>query len=395
MVFLGCLFEKEQEKEILINSKTGVMNQANNFQWNLIKGFVKLGENIKIINVLPVGTYPKFYKKLIIKSRKWKYGNCQCKEIGCINLIGIKQIIRYIKLKKIIKKSVDKNIIIYSTYIPFLKSIYKLDNSYNITLIVTDLGGKEGIQSRNFIKRQIRKLYDINLDKYISRIDKFVILTDQMKNPLKINKRPYTIVEGICSKDSIIPKSRKDTSTRDKIILYSGTLNYEYGIMNLIKAFNMINNKNIKLWICGKGNSENEIIANQKINKNIKYFGFLTNKKIKELQLHATILINPRMNTGLYTKYSFPSKTIEYMLSGKPIVMYKLDGIPSEYDNYLYYVNGNKIEDLRDKIIEILNKDSKELQQFGKKAQEWVIKEKNNIKQCKKILDMIYYEDRQ
>ena len=38
--------------------------------------------------------------------------------------------------------------------------------------------------------------------------------------------------------------------------------------------------------------------------------------------------VNPRQNNEEFTKYSFPSKTMEYLASGVPVVAYKLDGIP-------------------------------------------------------------------
>ena len=56
------------------------------------------------------------------------------------------------------------------------------------------------------------------------------------------------------------------------------------------------------------------------------------------------------------------------MASGKPVLMYKLDGIPDEYDNFLYYVEGTSIENLKDKILEVCEKSDKELNEFGAKA---------------------------
>ena len=101
--------------------------------------------------------------------------------------------------------------------------------------------------------------------------------------------------------------------------------------------------------------------------------------------------MNPRQNDTYsnYTKYSFPSKIMEYMTSGVPVLTYKLEGIPDEYDEYLYYVRGDTEDDLKNAIEDICNKNKQELLEFGNRAREWVLKEKNCVVQCAKIINML------
>ena len=80
---------------------------------------------------------------------------------------------------------------------------------------------------------------------------------------------------------------------------------------------------------------------------------------------------------------------MEYMLSGTPVLMYKLDGIPDEYDPYLYYINGNQPKNSANRIMEICEKPQSELDDFGKKARQFVLENKNCMVQAKKIIDMI------
>ena len=63
---------------------------------------------------------------------------------------------------------------------------------------------------------------------------------------------------------------------------------------------------------------------------------------MKEYISSAAVLVNPRPNNEEYTKYSFPSKDIEYLLSGKPTVAFLLDGMPKCYQDFLYVVDQNK-----------------------------------------------------
>ena len=102
-----------------------------------------------------------------------------------------------------------------------------------------------------------------------------------------------------------------------------------------------------------------------------------------------SLLINPRSSAGEFTKYSFPSKTMEYMLSGKPVIMYKLDGIPNEYDEYLYYVEGNSAEDMKNSIVDLLEADKFDVFKRAEKSANFVLENKKPSIQAKKILDLI------
>lgn len=388
MIFLGCFFDRKRENEYLSLSRAALSNAANTFQWNLIDGLCsELEKDLKLLNVLPVGTFPRQYKKITLGSHDWKYNSCDCFEIGCLNLPFIKQFLRYFKCKRAIEKTGDKNIIIYSTYLPFLKAVYKLNKSYNITLIVTDLPEYYDLGKTSFLKKILRKINNKRIYKYLGRIDSFILLTEAMKKPLKVGNRPYTIVEGICNAEEKIKQEISDKA--EKIILYTGTLHEKFGIGNLLDAFSLIEDEDYRLWICGGGDMKDKIVKASEKDSRITFFGYVAKDEILELQQRATVLVNPRQNNESFTKYSFPSKTMEYMASGKPVVMYKLDGIPEEYDEFLFYPDSDSAKSLAESIINICEKTSEERFELGEKARNFVLKEKSGFKQAEKILDLI------
>lgn len=385
MIFLGCLFDREKENIYLQKSKCGISNAVNGYQWNLIDG---LNENliapVTIVNALPVGIWKRQYKDFILEDIEWSYKGSGNYEIGCINLPFIKQYQRYCRCKKVLKKINDKRIIIYSPYLPFLRAIYKLDKSYDITLVVTDLPEYYDLGRVRKLKKFFRKLNNKRVYRYMKRIDRFVILTEQMKEPLNISDRPYTVVEGICNG---VPAPI--SQGKEKTILYTGTLHERFGIGTLLDAFSKIEDSEYKLWICGGGDMEKKIEEAAKRDSRISFFGYVPKSKINELQAEATVVVNPRQNNDEFTKYSFPSKTMEYMLSGKPVIMYKLDGVPDEYDRYLHYVEDNSAESLKNKIVSVCEQTREERNEFARRAQDFVVKEKNSASQAKKILRMI------
>ena len=147
--------------------------------------------------------------------------------------------------------------------------------------------------------------------------------------------------------------------------------------------------KNYRLQICGTGDSEDVIQNSVNQDERICFFGKVDRKKVLELQSSATVLVNPRQNNEEFTKYSFPSKNLEYLSSGTPVIAYMLDGMPLEYGKYIISPENNSIEALRNAIDSVCNLSHSELKKIGNKGKKFVIEEKNSIKQTEKIVNMI------
>ncbi|MBR0449021.1 MAG: glycosyl transferase family 1, partial [Peptococcaceae bacterium] len=99
--------------------------------------------------------------------------------------------------------------------------------------------------------------------------------------------------------------------------------------------------------------------------------------------------VNVREDKSEFTKYSFPSKTIEYMLSGTPLLTTRLIGIPQEYYRYSFSVSSNTPTVLMEKLKEIAEKSAEELLEIGRRAQRFIQEEKNGQKQAKKIEEFV------
>ena len=395
MIFLGCLFDRSREEEYFKKSKCGISNAVNGYQWNLIDGFnANLKEPVTIINALPVGVWKVQYNDLFLETRAWSYDGADAYEIGCLNLPFIKQHQRYKKCLKILKSIDDNDIVIYSTYLPFLKAVNKLDKTRRVTLVVTDLPEFYDLGKVGFLRKLLRKINNKKIYRCMKRVDKFVILTEQMKDVLYVGERPYVVVEGICNADMFSNISCEKSSEEEKIILYTGTLHEKFGIGVLLQAFSMIKAPNYRLWICGGGDMQERVAEAAKSDRRITFFGYVPKKTINELQQKATILVNPRQNNDEFTKYSFPSKTMEYMLSGKPVVMYKLDGIPDEYDRYLTYVTEDDAASFADAMMKTCELSSKERDEIGNMAKDYVAEKKNSVAQTEKILNLMGIKNR-
>ena len=150
-----------------------------------------------------------------------------------------------------------------------------------------------------------------------------------------------------------------------------------------------IKNADIKLYICGDGDAREEIIKLSRVDGRINYLGLVKREHALLYQKNAMLLVNPRTPEGAFTKYSFPSKIMEYLASGVPTLMYRLPGIPTEYYDYCYAVEETGIEYLSDALEKVINISEEQRRSKGDLARKFILSKKCPKVQTKKIVDLI------
>ena len=389
IIFLGLMYSNKSITYCNKYAKNGIQYAPHLFQSNLIQGLVSNEQNVAVLNIPPMGSFPINSKKLFLTKESWGNNNVQ---IPYINLPIIKKLMQKTALKTEIKKIIHScqneeiSIIAYSPYIPFLEVLRWVKIKYpriKTNLIVTDcIPGREDMDK--YMTPKAKKDGD-RIVKLAKCVDTFTFLSKHLATALEIGEKPYVLTECICNENQELSTVNEKSNN---VCLYAGGVNEEYGIVMLAEAF--VEMTNAELWICGNGNAVEKIksIAVQKTN--IKYFGFLSQCELQDLRNKCDFLINPRMPTGTYTKYSFPSKTAEYMVSGKPVIMYKLEGIPNDYDEFLNYITAKNSLELKCELEKIFSSNYLELTKKSLKAREFMLNNKTSIIQAKNILNLIW-----
>ena len=332
-VFVGFVFDEEKEKELLRFSKRGVATAANQYQ----KGFLsKLPEQVQIISTLSTGAFPRGNTKLFFKKEHKMLPAGEITYLPFVNFYMIRDLMfragLYRQLRRIIKSQEHTKVYVYSLYMPSLKAMDKLKKEFgdkvHYCLIIPDLPGKYGLV-RSGIKG-IRDRQEVKAKMTLPNgADSFVFLTEAMKD--LFDPKPYAVIEGF------LPDREFDYSLEriPKTVLYTGSLNRAYGFGTLLDAFAGITDPDARLWVCGAGDMEDAVKEAGRKDPRIEFKGFLPKDEITTLQTQCDVLINPRTDEGEYTKYSFPSKTMEYLLSGSKVIMYRLSGIGEEYYRFI------------------------------------------------------------
>ena len=115
----------------------------------------------------------------------------------------------------------------------------------------------------------------------------------------------------------------------------------------------------------------------------------LLNTEIVDKEQEAALLVNPRPTHEEFVKYSFPSKTMEYMASGTPVLTTRLPGMPKEYYPYVDFIEEESAAGIAAALKTVLAETDEELFQKGCVARDFVLDGRNNVVQAEKMLKML------
>jgi glycosyltransferase involved in cell wall biosynthesis len=253
-----------------------------------------------------------------------------------------------------------------------------------VATIVTDL---PDMMSQSGITRRIN-------NRFFKSVDGFIILTEQMNARINLKAKPFVVLEGHV--DSALGEAEADKKEEQlsgkKVVVYAGSVNRIYGIENLVEGFLLSNLDNAELRVYGDGDYAEKVKETEKKYSSVKYMGVCDNSEVVKAEQSAALLVNPRPAAPEYTKYSFPSKNMEYMVSGTPVLTTKLPGMPKEYYPYVYLLEDETPMGVSDALREIFSLTADERGKKGQAARRFVLEHKSNVIQAKRIIDFLMKE---
>lgn len=395
ILYFGTVCNLDSYENLLKNCSHKPSIASIIFESALLSGLKSNGASVEIHSFPMIPTYP--HSNLLYFGGQSEVLPCgySCRWLKTINFPILKQLSRKFDAKQVIKTwtkkhSTDGIILTYSIP-PFLVNdilSYARRSKIKTVAIVTDLLSDMYINvPHDTLEYKLKTLYLKPALQRQGDYDAYIYLTKAMRDMVAPDK-PYMVMEGIAD-ICTARKTKKIDKKTPRIIMYAGLLCEKYGILNLLDAFQRLSLPSVELWLFGDGSAVPQIIERSKANPQIQYFGNLPREDILDYESKATLLVNPRDPSEPFTEYSFPSKTIEYMLSGTPLLTTRLKGIPDEYFDYTFTIDSNSPDDLADEIYHALTCSDEKLEKMGTAAQRFVAESKNSVKQSAKVLSFI------
>lgn len=401
VLYVGKFFPEKMLKTIKDDSRGKVGMSNHNFEMSILNGLAKQ-KNACVKCVIAPGVYsfPHNNRRFFTHAEHYEHNGVDVRSVSFCNLMVLNRIWLTFSLVCAILRCIKSfprgervNVVLNTPAYFYLLAI-KIARALSgrdatLTVVIPDIPSMVTAMDRqNLFKNYFLGYMDRASMRMTSQADGLVLLTEAMMDFVSA-PLPHIVMEGIVDVETMSSGSDNVPISSNKAILYTGTLRRIFGVMNLVNAFTRIKDKDAELWICGSGDSEDAIKEAAKRDIRIKFYGLVDSRKALELQRAASILVNPRTSQGKYTKYSFPSKTMEYLLAGRSTLINRLPGIPEEYYNYVFTPVDESIAALSDTMAEVLQMPVQERESRAESGRRFIVEQKNSRVQVQRILRLI------
>lgn len=329
--------------------------QTHKFAWSLARALRDGGASVHLLSALPISNYP-------VMPKIWVGGRHFCEDgfggrtLGFVNALVLKHVTRalaciFVGWKEILSHS-SQIVLVHGVHSPFLWfSILLRRKDRKVVVVLTDPPGVLLARDSSLV-RALKRLDRWIVKSALSQVDGVVALTRALIDDFSPKVQAF-VLPGFMDRHlehSILP-----TNSERKVfeVAYAGGLFEEYGIGRLLDAIRKVNGVDVRLTLYGKGDLESRIKQVAESDSRVKYGGVVAPKDLVGLLQSADLLINPRPSDQDFVRHSFPSKLIEYLALGVPVLTTKLPGIPSDYLEQMYLIDNESVDGLCDAIEKV------------------------------------------
>ena len=242
-------------------------------------------------------------------------------------------------IEKVAKSAIDDFvsndfIIITDTLrLNLLKAAKKIAKRYNVQIVGMLTDNPMNLSGGHVFINQFLIKLGSSLDGYLS-------LTDGLVNVY--NKHlPSYVFEGLVTEEN---EGRKDPIFN--YFYFGGSLYERYGVKTMVEAFHKSNVKN-KLVIAGNGPLDKWIEQMAEDDYRILYLSQLNKEKNIGYLRNSIANINPRPLNSDLDRESVPSKLLEYLSIGTPVISTKYPKLYGLFKDDVTWIDGNDIESMR------------------------------------------------
>ena len=297
-------------EDVLMQTRT-TSAAANRFQAKLLKHIRQAGMSVKSISYLAEAT--------------------STSDDDCITKVkpGIYGILKVVReLKRCIEDEIlQADMVICYNMIYAWLLLPKIARKYHkkMVVILADYSSTESYRN------PLKKLYAKLQLKAIRNCNVVVGLSKQLQHYLKPSQT-FLLMEGGIDSEVLEAYASQDSENAWRqqadgkpVLVYSGLLNEVAGIHLLLEALKNIPDDFV-LYITGRGEWQNQVEEIAKQDSRVHYLGLLEEEDYLQVLGAADVLINPRNMQLPENQYNFPSKIMDYLATGNPILSTKFSG---------------------------------------------------------------------
>jgi len=218
----------------------------------------------------------------------------------------------------------------------------------------------------------------------IPRLDGLVVVADETARDLAPGKR-FLRIEGGVDREVVReapPPPQEGPTFR---CLFAGSLEEFNGISLMLAALRHLRNSPIRLEVAGGGSLEGVVQAAARAGLAVTHLGVVSFEELWQQYGAADLLLNIRPTRSLSTRYFFPSKLMEYLASGTPVISTCTGHVEAEFGDFVYLLREETPEALADLIRRVAALDPAERRAMGARARGYVLAHKTWDAQAEKL----------
>lgn len=346
ILYFTTALSNEDYKEYLSfwNVAPNLSNQ--NFHNKFIRS-IAISHPVEVISVRPIN---KFYKVKSLNDSQRTENNITWNYIK-VRRCRVDRLLNNSKrIMDAIENKVDKDSIIFVDALnrSLLKAALKVKKQHKCQVI--------GICTDNpYNISYVDKGYGDTILKLTSKLDGYVVLTRKLLELFNKAKKPFLVMDGLTENVDY----QSDIQIEGEYLFFGGSLMKKYGVYNLIEAYKKLDNKDIKLVICGH-HEEPDFKSYIKDIPGIVYLGALSYQDVIAVEKKSICAINPRPIDPQIDEYSIPSKTLEYLANGVLTICVNNSQLRSRYFDAIIWSKSGSVDDLYEAIKKSIELNKKE-----------------------------------
>lgn len=247
------------------------------------------------------------------------------------------------------------------------------------------------VMSRSLVGRVAQRLEAATTVSSIKKFSAVVVLNDRAAIEYAPGLRSVRIEGGLDPNDFPLSDSNILGHSTNKAlrVIFSGAVIEYNGIRALLSAAKNVKNPRFRLDLYGDGPLVPDVKKACSEDLRICYMGVKPNSEVITAQQAATLLVNPRLVDHPVSRVTFPSKILEYMASGTPIITTKLNGLTEEYLSHMYVFEDDSVSAITAGLEFVLSLPPDVLAAKATAAREYVLREKTWNVQVDKLVKLI------
>jgi len=379
----------DDEMEQILSADAHMPVQTHSFAWAVVRALRSADVTLTLLSVDPIGSYPR-NPRLICWGGSFAANSVDGMKLPFVNVVALKHLTRFVACLRTGSRALrawrPDVLLVHGVHSPFLLYARVAQHllGLRIVVILTDPPGVV-LPSDGLLVRCLKRL-DIRLVRSTLRgFDGVIALTESLATHLA-PEVPYLVMEGIVDGLPEVQPRQHTSSTR---VLYAGGLKTAYGVRRLVDAVRALPRSEVRLSCYGRGDLAEWISAVAKEDPRIDAPRFASRDEVIGEYQSSELLVQPRPVDQDFVRFSFPSKLLEYLASGTPVVSTRLPSIPADYEEHVYWAEDDTVHGLSLALERAIATPWDERQQRASRAREFIWKTRGCEEQGRRMKDFL------